>query len=49
MNSIERTLCAIRHQPSDRVPVALHNFMVTARMMGTDDLRRLLPRWGGHG
>jgi uroporphyrinogen decarboxylase len=34
MNSIERTLRTLEHQPTDRVPVDLHNFMVTARMMG---------------
>jgi uroporphyrinogen decarboxylase len=34
MNSIERTLQTIAQKPPDRVPVDLHNFMVTARMMG---------------
>ena len=34
MNSIERTLRTLEHQPPDRVPVDLHNFLVTARMMG---------------
>lgn len=33
MNSIERTLQAIAFIQADRVPVDLHNFMVTARMM----------------
>jgi len=36
MNSIERTLQTLAHQPPDRVPVDLHNFMVTARMMGVE-------------
>jgi uroporphyrinogen decarboxylase len=34
MNSIERTLRTLAGEPTDRVPVDLHNFMVTARMMG---------------
>ena len=33
MNSIERTTLAIQHKIPDRVPVDLHNFLVTARMM----------------
>ncbi len=33
MNSIERTLTTLQHQPPDRVPVSLPNFLVTARMM----------------
>jgi uroporphyrinogen decarboxylase len=37
MNSIERTLLTLAHQPPDRVPVSLPNFMVTARVMGTDN------------
>ena len=28
-SSLERTLATIRHQIPDRVPVALHNFLVT--------------------
>ena len=32
-NSIERTLKTIAHQPVDRVPVDLHNFMVIPRFM----------------
>ena len=36
MNSIERTLRTLEHKPPDRVPVDLHNFMVTARMMGVE-------------
>jgi uroporphyrinogen-III decarboxylase len=34
MNSIERTLRTLEHRLPDRVPVDLHNFLVTARMMG---------------
>ncbi len=34
MNSIERTLRALEHKTPDRVPIDLHNFLVTARMMG---------------
>jgi uroporphyrinogen decarboxylase len=34
MNSIERTMLAIQHKVTDRVPVDLHNFLVTARLMG---------------
>lgn len=33
MNSVERTLCVLSHRIPDRVPVDLHNFQVTARMM----------------
>jgi uroporphyrinogen decarboxylase len=29
MNSLERCLATIRHEPHDRVPVDLHNFMMT--------------------
>ena len=29
MNSLERCLATIRHQPHDRVPVDLHNFLMT--------------------
>jgi MtaA/CmuA family methyltransferase len=36
MNSIERTLRTLEFKPVDRVPVDLHNFLVTARLMGTD-------------
>lgn len=36
LDSIERTLRTLEFQPIDRVPVDLHNFLVTARMMGTD-------------
>jgi uroporphyrinogen decarboxylase len=34
MNSVERTLLTLEHKLPDRVPVDLHNFQVTARMMG---------------
>ncbi len=37
MNSFERTYLTLQHQPPDRVPVDLHNFMVTARRMGASD------------
>ena len=37
MNSIERTLRTLSFQPVDRVPVDLHNFMVTPRFLGIDD------------
>lgn len=36
LNSVERTLKTIAFEPVDRVPVDLHNFLVTARMMETD-------------
>ena len=36
MNSIECTLRTLEHKPTDRVPVDLHNFLVTARMMGVE-------------
>lgn len=36
MNSIERTLRTLEFKTVDRVPVDLHNFLVTARLMGTD-------------
>ncbi|MBK5109400.1 MAG: uroporphyrinogen decarboxylase family protein, partial [Anaerolineales bacterium] len=37
MNSIERTLRTLSFQPVDRVPVDLHNFMVTPRFLGVTD------------
>jgi uroporphyrinogen decarboxylase len=37
MNSIERSLAVLNGQIPDRVPVSLPNFLVTARLMGTDD------------
>ena len=36
LNSVERTLRTLAFQPADRVPVDLHNFLVTARLMGVD-------------
>jgi uroporphyrinogen decarboxylase len=36
LNSIERTLRALAFKPVDRVPVDLHNFLVTARLMGVE-------------
>ncbi|TFG49529.1 MAG: hypothetical protein E4H33_02080, partial [Anaerolineales bacterium] len=38
-NSIERTLRTIAFKPIDRVPVDLHNFMLTPRFMGVTDNR----------
>ena len=37
MNSVERTLRTLSFKPVDRVPVDLHNFMVTPRFLGIDD------------
>lgn len=37
LNSIERTLRTLAHQPVDRVPVDLHNFMMTPKFLGVDD------------
>lgn len=37
LNSVERTLRTIAFEPVDRVPVDLHNFMVTPRLMGVTD------------
>lgn len=36
MNSLERTLAALDHQIPDRVPVALHNFLMACRMVHAD-------------
>lgn len=36
MNSIERTLRTLEHKQPDRVPVDLHNFLVTARLMDVE-------------
>jgi len=36
-NSIERTLRTLNFQPVDRVPVDLHNFMLTPKYMGVTD------------
>jgi uroporphyrinogen decarboxylase len=38
MNSIERTLRTLAFKPVDRVPVDLHNFMLTPRFMEVTDL-----------
>lgn len=37
MDSIERTYRTLAHQRVDRVPVDLHNFMMTPRFLGVDD------------
>ena len=37
MNSIERTYRTLAHQRVDRVPVDLHNFMMTPKFLGADD------------
>lgn len=37
LNSVERTLRTIAFEPIDRVPVDLHNFMVTPGLMGVTD------------
>lgn len=37
MNSIERTYRTLAHQRVDRVPVDLHNFMMTPKFLGVDD------------
>ena len=37
MNSIERTLATLAFKPVDRVPVDLHNFMMTPRFVGAAD------------
>ncbi len=37
MNSIERTLATLSFKPVDRVPVDLHNFMMTPRYIGAED------------
>jgi len=38
-NSIERTLRTLKFQPVDRVPVDLHNFMLTPKYLGVTDQR----------
>lgn len=38
MNSVERTLRTLAFKPVDRVPVDLHNFMMTPRFMEVTDL-----------
>jgi uroporphyrinogen decarboxylase len=37
LNSVERTLRTLAFQPIDRVPVDLHNFLMTARLMGVEE------------
>ena len=41
MTSLERTLAVLDHRVPDRVPIALHNFLMAGRMAGAD-FRRLL-------
>jgi uroporphyrinogen decarboxylase len=36
MTSLERTMAVLDHKVPDRVPVALHNFLMAARMIGAD-------------
>ncbi len=36
MTSLERTMAVLDRRIPDRVPVALHNFLMAARMMGAD-------------
>jgi MtaA/CmuA family methyltransferase len=36
VTSLERTMAVLDHQIPDRVPVALHNFLMAARMIGAD-------------
>src|SRR5690349_12252462 len=36
MTSLERTLAVLDHKIPDRVPVALHNFLMATRMTGND-------------
>jgi uroporphyrinogen decarboxylase len=36
MTSLERTLCVLDHRIPDRVPVALHNFLMACQMRGAD-------------
>jgi MtaA/CmuA family methyltransferase len=36
MTSLERTMAVLDQRVPDRVPVALHNFLMAARMMGVD-------------
>ncbi len=36
-NSVERTLRTLKFQPVDRVPVDLHNFMLTPKFLGATD------------
>ena len=39
MNSIERTYRTLAHQQVDRVPVDLHNFMMTPKFLGADNFQ----------
>jgi len=39
MNSIERTYRTLAHQSVDRVPVDLHNFMMTPKFLGADNFQ----------
>ena len=36
MTSLERTTAVLNHKVPDRVPVALHRFLMAARMMRAD-------------
>jgi len=36
MTSLERTMAVLDHKIPDRVPVALHNYLMAARMVGAD-------------
>src|ERR1039458_4628224 len=36
MTSLERIMAVLDHKVPDRVPVALHNFLMAARMIGAD-------------
>ena len=38
MDSLERVSCVLEHKIPDRVPVALHNFLMTGRFIGCSDL-----------
>ncbi|MFA5393744.1 MAG: uroporphyrinogen decarboxylase family protein [Candidatus Ratteibacteria bacterium] len=42
MNSLERVSCVLEHKIPDRVPVALHNFLMTGRFIGCSDLSVML-------
>lgn len=39
MNSIERTYRTLAHQQVDRVPVDLHNFLMTPKFLGVDNFQ----------
>ena len=36
MTSLDRTLCVLNHGIPDRLPVALHNFLMACKMLGAD-------------